>query len=506
MVETDLEMKILIAIKTCHRYLARAEAQRATWIPRIAPAVPPGWTVDVRFFLGRPPNGNYTARPDEVVFDCDDSYLGLPEKFREVCKWAGAYDFMFSCDDDTYVVPERLFESEFARSDYSGRLRGPSGGYPAPYASGFAIWHSRRAMEILATAPLHTHKAQDRWVGNVLAKHRIICERQPQFVVARSSRNTTCSQEGPRQANRIVAACEFHPDDMHKEHALFIEGESNSPAMPLTGPFASICILIKTFLRDGYLVQTVADIEAQLPGGKMVIVDDGYECPRKISLYNRLSRRGHVCRWLPFDTGFGAKANAALPYLDRPFTLVASDDFNFRGEGVVQGIQKLMSVLTHDPEVGSVAGRVCNRAYECFIERGDDWVREIRLNPDTCEYRQTPDGVHYALCDLTVNYNLVRSEIFAPGKIRFTERSKMGGDHFDFYHDLAKAGWKIAWCPGVSIPEYQDRRLAALNHREYAKYRGRSRLAVPDFLRAHGLKRYICMGGHVDQLPEAPRR
>lgn len=500
-------MKILIAIKTCHRYRERAEAQRATWVPRLAAAIPEAWTVDLRFFVGRLPAG-VPALPraaDTVALDCDDNYHGLPDKFRGICRWAlaGGYDYLFNSDDDVYIVPERLLATDFAAHDYSGRLRGPSGGYPAPYASGFATWLSRRAFEVLAASPLDGHRAQDRWAGNVLSEQGIACTRDPRFVVAHSLRNTCCAQEGARAGNDVVAACEFWPDDMKREHEAFVNGDrprTKTFPLPTDTPLSSVAVMIKTFLRDGYLFQTVRDIERCLPGLKMVIVDDGYESRTKIALYAKLARRGHACVWLPFDSGFGAKANAAVPFLDRPYTLIGSDDFSFAGAGVSEGIRKLIAVLDHDPEVGSVAGHVNGRPYEGFIERGPEWIREIALDPEHCEYQTTAAGLRYAYCDLTVNYNLVRSKLLGPGQIVFETRTKMGSDHFDFYDDLRKLGMKTAWCPGVNIDELKDPALRAANHRDYPKYRGRSRAGIPGFLRKYGIKRYLCMSGHVDEL------
>lgn len=504
-------MKILIAIKTCHRYRDRAQAQRETWIPRLAAAIPAGWTVDLRFFVGRRAgiqDSRSQVPEDTVQLDCDDGYHGLPDKFRGICRWAlaGGYDWIFNCDDDVYVVPERLLASGFEAHEYAGRLRGPSGGFPAPYASGFAIWLSRRLVELLAAAPLGSHRRQDRWVGNILAEHGVRCHRETRFVLVKSARNTPCAREGARRNNSIIAACEFWPDAMRAQHAAFMDGqpanENNSEFQIPDSKFSRVAVLIKTFLRDGYLFKTVKDIEANLPGMRMVIVDDGYESPQKIRLYAELGRRGHECRWMNFDSGFGAKANEAIAYLDREYVLIGSDDFDFAGAGVAEGIRKLISVLDHDPEVGSVAGHVDGKAYEGFVERGPDQIRLVPLDPERCQYQTTSDGVRYAYVDHTVNYNLVRSKLLGEGRITFETRTKMGADHFDFYDDLRKYGMKIAWCPGVNINQIRDEAAKARNHRDYTKYRGRAPKGVPGFLRKYGIKRFIGFRGHVDVLRE----
>src|ERR1700746_293306 len=130
--------RVLIAVLTCHRFRSRADAVRVTWGKNLAGA-------DLRFFLGA---GGKAERPDEIILNVDDSYRGLPQKLVAVCQWARTegYDFIYKSDDDAYVVPERLLASGFEHFDYLGRLRGPSGNYPAPYCSGFGYWLSRRAV------------------------------------------------------------------------------------------------------------------------------------------------------------------------------------------------------------------------------------------------------------------------------------------------------------------------------------------------------------------------
>jgi hypothetical protein len=259
--------------------------------------------------------------------------------------------------------------------------------------------------------------------------------------------------------------------------------------------------MIKTFLRDGFLRKTIRDIDKNLPGMKMVIVDDGVESRDKIRLYSDLARRGHVCEWLPFDSGFGAKANKAIEHLsDRPYTLIGSDDFDFGRPGVADGIRKLISVLDHDPEVGSVAGRVNNNRYEGFLLRGPDWVKEVLLDPEKDPFRTTADGVKYYPVDLTVNYNLVQTKLLGPGRITWPEDSKIGGDHFGFYDQLRQMGMSAAWCPGVVIHE-QQHDATGQNDRRYPQYRGRARKALPAFLRRHGLKWYQGFYGNIDRLP-----
>src|SRR5208282_2768868 len=118
-------------------------------------------------------------------------------------------------------------------------------------------------------------------------------------------------------------------------------------------------VLIKTFLRDAFLLETVAAIEECLPEVRMVIVDDGDATKAKSYLYARLRLAGHSVIEMPWDSGFGSKSNEALVHYARPYVLIASDDFDFRPSSVREGILKLVEVLD-DGYVDIASGRVAN--------------------------------------------------------------------------------------------------------------------------------------------------
>jgi hypothetical protein len=61
-------MKILIAIKTCHRYRERAQAQRETWIPRLMSSILLQPTISLFGFF---PNTDRVHRPRWECFKID---------------------------------------------------------------------------------------------------------------------------------------------------------------------------------------------------------------------------------------------------------------------------------------------------------------------------------------------------------------------------------------------------------------------------------------------------
>lgn len=506
-------MNPLIAVVTCRPYRKRAEAQRLTW------AKDAEGVLDVRWFVG---NGMDDPMPHEVHLDVDDGYFGLPDKVQEVCRWAlsHGYTHIFRTDDDVYIRPERVLaqmqELVVGGVSYAGRVRGPSDGYtrtephehvmwPAPYCSGFGYLLDEKAMRLIAQAPRSEDPAEDRWVGNLLLKEGIAPVQLEQKLAVVQAKNAGLSGiEGPRRGNDIIAACEYEGTHMMLAHTEFrtllsstLMRERGLEAMP------RISILIKTFLRDRMLHRTLRAVERHLPGSKMIVVDDGYEHRDKISRYADLRSKGHDCLWLPFDSGFGAKANAGVAANDREFVLIASDDFEFAKPGVAEGIGRMVTVLDNDPDIGVASGRVGGNPYEGHVVQGVDpitdevYLQEIPLTPypDGSDW-QHADGVPYHVVDLTVNYCLVRKEVF--DYVKWDEDYKIGGDHYTWMRDVRMAGFRIAYVHGANINQIPA--FPGSEHRDYGKYRARAKRALPLFFHKQGIDRYVGFDGRVDRV------
>jgi len=108
--------KIFVAICSCNKdkSVELRSACRRTWISKI----PEG--IDYRFFVGR----NYTGNETDVIqLDVDDSYIRLPNKVRLIYEWVNCnvnYDYVFKCDDDSYVILDRLKELIIDNHDFIG--------------------------------------------------------------------------------------------------------------------------------------------------------------------------------------------------------------------------------------------------------------------------------------------------------------------------------------------------------------------------------------------------
>lgn len=133
---------ILVGICSAHGYECRRTAQRETWLKEIPKSI------HCVFFLGN----KKTSKPDEgdmtmsdiIELNIPDDYSHLPAKVKAFFQYAlDHYDFewLFKCDDDTYIALDRLGELVHREYDLIGDIslieRGaPSGG------AGYFLSHS----------------------------------------------------------------------------------------------------------------------------------------------------------------------------------------------------------------------------------------------------------------------------------------------------------------------------------------------------------------------------
>jgi hypothetical protein len=156
--------KALIAVVNARHRKEWRDAVRSTWKPLV-----PKDRADALFFVGRGAPLEESDRHDVVELDCDDAYMGLPEKIRAIMRWAHSKDYhhALKCDDDVVMNPTELLNSGYDAQEYSGPAnRIPTNVTPFWVPMGFCYWVSRRAMTFLLDAPLPTEGNDDeRWVA-----------------------------------------------------------------------------------------------------------------------------------------------------------------------------------------------------------------------------------------------------------------------------------------------------------------------------------------------------
>lgn len=167
----------LIAVVSCHTRKEWQEVIRSTWLPLVPQEA------DVRFFIGR---GYSLYSPREVQLNCDDSYQGLPDKVREIVRWAKAegYDYVLKLDDDVVLNPVAMLSSGYRFFPYVG-VEGHRPNAQRPYyvPSGFAYWLNAECMEIIANEPLPNNNYDEGWVAGALHKHGISLTSDPRYYI-----------------------------------------------------------------------------------------------------------------------------------------------------------------------------------------------------------------------------------------------------------------------------------------------------------------------------------
>ena len=259
---------------------------------------------------------------------------------------------------------------------------------------------------------------------------------------------------------------------------------------------SKISILLKTILRDAHLFASVNGILKTMPEAKVIVVDDGRSSEMKSGFYARLRGAGHTVIEMPFDSGFGAKSNAAIRALDRRYLLIGSDDFDFSPRRAREGIEKLVAVLDEAPDIAIASGRVNGAPYEGWLIDEGERITEERA--EFIGFSTTTNGVRYHPCDLTDNYSLSRREILGFGhkQIHWDNGVRIGGgEHGSWFVDAMRAGHKVAYVQGVNIDELRDIPTCS----EYMILRGRARNPERQCFKNRGIKEYVLFGGAVER-------
>ena len=193
-------VKLIIGVLSARHYEDRRQACRETW----AAGLPHG--VDLVFLIGDPQAKLPYQVEDMLYCPCHDDYESLPQKTRWFCAWALAhtsFEYLFKCDDDTYVAVDRLLEI-LPEHHYVGH---DVGGYAS---GGAGYFLSRQAAFVVSTQLLQTTGAEDMLVQRALAEVDL------PFVV--DARLHPWNNRYPRPDNELVSAHHFNPRQLRRIH------------------------------------------------------------------------------------------------------------------------------------------------------------------------------------------------------------------------------------------------------------------------------------------------
>lgn len=210
--------RVLVLVCSCHEFVDRCphfrdaagqytqrRAVRSTWMRRL----PPG--MQSVFFVGEVPHRRI-SEPKVVQLPCPDDYEHLPRKSREVFRWAlenQVFDWVFKCDDDTFVQPERLAALVAggldARCLYGGRepkgRNRPSGG------AGYLL-HRSMLERIVADPAWPDCGAEDVEVARAVSRAG--------GGIVLDARFNSCPAPAPTVDNELVTAHWLRPSEMRR--------------------------------------------------------------------------------------------------------------------------------------------------------------------------------------------------------------------------------------------------------------------------------------------------
>lgn len=167
-------------------------------------------------------------------------------------RWAleHGYDYLFRTDTDTYVWVNRLLASGFEQYDYMGWCLGVPRHLERSWAlntahGGVGFFLSRRAMEIVAAAPVEKYLDGkywgDLWAGHQLWKHDIRCHQDTRFLDGSSGdhnqHNGNISADELPLDHQCIAIHPVPAVNMPAIHEQFkhLGAETVAPELPLWG-------------------------------------------------------------------------------------------------------------------------------------------------------------------------------------------------------------------------------------------------------------------------------
>lgn len=218
-------MNIIVGVMTSRSYTERRRACEQTWFCRLKrqPNIRP-------LFLVGDDVGAGEVTADTLRLPCDDNYCALPYKTREFCRWAMGqdFDYVFKCDDDTFICVARFLSFQPNGLDYIGV--DPVDHINPKFASGGAgYWLSRKAVAIVANMDVRAIQeatggppAEDLIVYHALTMHGVRFAQDKRF----QAWNQPHRQ--PRAANEVITCHYINPSEMRRLDAFTQELDASS--------------------------------------------------------------------------------------------------------------------------------------------------------------------------------------------------------------------------------------------------------------------------------------
>lgn len=214
-------MRIIIGALSCWKYPERQERCLSTWIRegyRYTHLLSETTSFDhheiVRsvLLIGEPtiPSPRIIGK-NYLLLPVPNDYPSLPQRTRAFCQWAlgqDDWDYLFKCDDDTYVSMSRLIQYPLT-ADYIGSEWSPGVGYAS---GGAGYFLSRRAAQIVAEHMTQQIGDEDVLVRDTLVAHGIPFTQDQRFVAFGNNLHR------PRVDNDLITLHGVQADLFYKSH------------------------------------------------------------------------------------------------------------------------------------------------------------------------------------------------------------------------------------------------------------------------------------------------
>jgi hypothetical protein len=199
------DCRLVVGVLSGKTYEDRRKVCRDTWMADLKLANVPAF-----FLVGD--HDEQSTSDDTLYLNVPDDYGSLSWKTRAFCQFAldhYNFEYIFKCDDDTYVRANRLIAYDQKGEDYIGI--DPTG--EKTFNSGGAGYFlSRKAAEIVARELTERVGAEDLFVGKLLRRHGVVRTQDTKFQAWKLKDNF------PRPDNEIITAHYRRGSDMTEIH------------------------------------------------------------------------------------------------------------------------------------------------------------------------------------------------------------------------------------------------------------------------------------------------
>lgn len=226
--------------------------------------------------------------------------------------------------------------------------------------------------------------------------------------------------------------------------------DSSRPALD------DVTFIFATIHRPACVRRLITSVRHYYPSLKIAVADQNPPDPKMEEFYQR---NGVMVRYVPFDTGVSGSRSSLLELVDTKYILYGDDDFIFTQHTNLALPRDFLEVHA---DFGLVGGNMMDlRVAEdgSVIKSRRRFEKILSFCPEQRGVISTPiDYVHpktflfkdrlFYQCDMTLNWALCRSEIFADPNLRWDPEFKISGEHENFFFQLKlRSAWRIAYSP-----------------------------------------------------------